>query len=273
MNTTPPSMPEDGRHISGSNPRRMARGKVGHPESPGSRRGLFVDGVTRFFCGRRYAVFLWTALRGFFVDGVMRFFCGRRYAVFLWTALCGFLWAALCGFLWTALRGFLWAALCPAWGFLCPQEAPGGNPGTPGMKTTPPSMPDDGRHISGSSPRRMARGKVRHPESPGSRRGLFVDGVMPGLGLLVSPRSPGWQPGDTGHENHPAIHAGRRHAHLRFEPAPHGTREGAPPGVPRLPPGAFCGRRYAVFCGRRYARPGASCVPKKPRVATRGHRA
>jgi len=24
------------------------------------------------------------------------------------------------------------------------QEAPGGNPGTPGMKTTSPSMPDDG---------------------------------------------------------------------------------------------------------------------------------
>ena len=100
------------------------------------------------------------------------------------------------------------------------------------MNTTPPSMPEDGTHISGSNPRRMARGKVGHPESPGSRRGLFVDGVMrffvdgvtrffvggvtrffvggvmPGLGLLVSPRSPGWQPGDTGHENHPAIHAG-----------------------------------------------------------------
>ena len=24
------------------------------------------------------------------------------------------------------------------------QEAPGGNPGTPGTKTSPPSMPDDG---------------------------------------------------------------------------------------------------------------------------------
>ena len=125
MNTTPPSMPEDGTHISGSNPRRMARGKVGHPESPGSRRGLFVDGVTRFFCGRRYAVFLWTALCGFFVDGVMRFFVGG------------------------VMRFFV-------------------------------------------------DGVTR----------FFVGGVMPGLGLLVSPRSPGWQPGDTGHENHPAIHAG-----------------------------------------------------------------
>ena len=225
MKTTPPSMPDDGTHISGSSPRRMAHGKVRHPESPGSRRGLFVGGVMRFFvggvmpgrgllvsprspgwqpgdtghehhpavhAGRRHAHLRFEptphGTREGAPPGVPRLppgaFCGRRYAVFLWTAL------------------------CPAGGFLCPQEAPGGNPGTPGMKTTPPSMPDDGRHISGSSPRRMARGKVRHPESPGSRRGLFVDGVMPGLGLLVSPRSPGWQPGDTGHENHPAIHAG-----------------------------------------------------------------
>ncbi len=55
------------------------------------------------------------------------------------------------------------------------QEAPGGNPGTPGAKTTPQTMP----HASAGFP--------------------------------------------------------------PCEPAAHGAREGLPPGVPRLPPGAFCG--------------------------------
>jgi len=54
------------------------------------------------------------------------------------------------------------------------QEAPGGNPGTPGTNTTPPSMPDDGTQFPGSHPRRMAPGKACHPESPGFRRGLLV---------------------------------------------------------------------------------------------------
>ena len=57
------------------------------------------------------------------------------------------------------------------------QEAPGGNPGTPGMKTTPPSMPDDDTQFLG------------------------------------------------------------------FKPTSHGTWEGMRPGVPRLPPGAFCAVR------------------------------
>jgi len=54
------------------------------------------------------------------------------------------------------------------------QEAPGGNPGTRGTKTTPPAMPHDGRRFLGSPPHRMARGKSCYPESPGSRRGLFA---------------------------------------------------------------------------------------------------
>ena len=68
----------------------------------------------------------------------------------------------------------------PAWiqpgppGLARTREAPGGNPGTPGTKTTPPSMPDDGTQFPGSTPHRMAPGKACDPESPGFRRGLFV---------------------------------------------------------------------------------------------------
>ena len=42
------------------------------------------------------------------------------------------------------------------------------------MKTTPPTMPDDGKEFPGSNLLRMASGKVCDPESPGFRRGLFV---------------------------------------------------------------------------------------------------
>ena len=55
------------------------------------------------------------------------------------------------------------------------REAPGGNPGTPGVKTIPRSMPHDGTRTSGSNPYRMACGKACNPESPGFRRGLFVE--------------------------------------------------------------------------------------------------
>jgi hypothetical protein len=89
-----------------------------------------------------------------------------------------------------------------AGGFLCDgraREAPGGNPGTPGVKTTPPSMLDDRTRCPGSNPRSMAPGKACDPESPGFRRGLFV--------RWSRPKSPGWKPGDSGCENHPAVHA------------------------------------------------------------------
>jgi len=104
----------------------------------------------------------------------------------------------------------------------------------------------------------MARGLVFDPVSPGSRRGHFVpfarqsEAAPPQPGATVGdrrsigirpvnvPRSPGWKPGDSGHENHPAIHASRPNVTPRFEPAMHGTRARIRPGVPRLPPGAFC---------------------------------
>jgi len=68
----------------------------------------------------------------------------------------------------------------PAWnqpgppGLALTQNAPGGNPGTPGMKTTLPSMPDDGTQFPGSNPHCMAPGKACDPESPGFRRGRLV---------------------------------------------------------------------------------------------------
>jgi len=65
-------------------------------------------------------------------------------------------------------------------GLFVRQEAPGGNPGTPGMKTTPSSMPHDGTQVPGSNPRRMAHGKACNPVSPGFRRGLFVRQEAPG---------------------------------------------------------------------------------------------
>jgi len=118
--TSPPSMPHDFMPCSGSNLQRMAHAKACNPESPGSRRGLFVD-----------------------------------------------------------------------------QEAPGGNPGTPGMKTTPPSMPHDFMPCSGSNLQPMAPGKACNPVSPGFRRGLFVAQEAPGgnpgtPGVKTTPQSTPW---------------------------------------------------------------------------------
>jgi hypothetical protein len=63
------------------------------------------------------------------------------------------------------------------------------------------------------------------PESPGFRRGLFVSVARASIrtpnwntrtinafagAFSRVPRSPGWQPGDSGHENHHACHAARR---------------------------------------------------------------
>ena len=44
------------------------------------------------------------------------------------------------------------------------------------MKTSPRSMLSDWTHFRGANLLRMARGQACDPESPGSRRGLFVDG-------------------------------------------------------------------------------------------------
>jgi len=110
----------------------------------------------------------------------------------------------------------------PAWnqpgppGLARTQEAPGGNPGTPGMKTTPPSMPDDGTQCPGSNPHRMAPGKACDPVSPGFRRGLFVGA-----------------PGPEGRVD--CTRAEARQANCGTRPQ---VRVKHPP---RLPPGAFCG--------------------------------
>jgi len=42
------------------------------------------------------------------------------------------------------------------------------------MKAIPRSMLSDWTHCRSANLFRMARGKARDPESPGSRRGLFV---------------------------------------------------------------------------------------------------
>jgi len=63
------------------------------------------------------------------------------------------------------------------------------------------------------------------------------------IGPVAGPRSPGWQPGDSGCENHPAVHAASLNVISRFKPTSHGTRDEMQPGVPRLPPGAFCAVR------------------------------
>jgi len=108
----------------------------------------------------------------------------------------------------------------PAGGFLWErhafQEAPGGNPGTPGVKTIPPSMPDDRTQFTGSNQHRMAPGKACHPESPGSRRGLFVEALGP-EGRVVCMR------------------AEARQANCGMRPQVRVQH------LPRLPPGAFCG--------------------------------
>jgi hypothetical protein len=44
------------------------------------------------------------------------------------------------------------------------------------LKTILPSMLSDWTHFHGANLLRMARGQACDPESPGSRRGLFVDG-------------------------------------------------------------------------------------------------
>ena len=54
------------------------------------------------------------------------------------------------------------------------QEAPGGNPGTPGMTATPPSMPQTPRTTAVQRPHAWHAGSQFDPVSPGSRRGLFV---------------------------------------------------------------------------------------------------
>ncbi len=83
-----------------------------------------------------------------------------------------------------------------------------------------------------------------------------------GTGPVNVPRSPGWKPGDSGHEHHPAVHASRPHVTPRFEPAMHGTRARVRPGVPRLPPGASC-------VGYAHANPNANWKTRTSKRTTR----
>ena len=68
----------------------------------------------------------------------------------------------------------------PAWnqpgppGLARTQEAPGGNLGTPGVNTTPPSMLDDGTQCPGSNPHRMAPGKACDPKRTAARGRRFA---------------------------------------------------------------------------------------------------
>jgi len=147
----------------GSNPDRMARGKSLDPESPGFRRGLFVD-VThalREAPGGNPGTPGVKTIPPSMPDDGMQFRGSNPDRMARGKSLDpespGFHPGLFVGVT-HALR-----------------EAPGGNPGTPGVKTIPPSMPDDGMQFRGSNPGRMARGKSLDPESPGFRRGLFVE--------------------------------------------------------------------------------------------------
>jgi hypothetical protein len=111
------------------------------------------------------------------------------------------------------------------------------------------------------------------PEGSPSRRAVNRQRkpVAQGILLVSVPRSPGRKPGDSGFENQPAVHAARRHVTTRLKPTAHGTQEGMPPGVPRLPPGAFCVRdaRAPRSPGRK---PGDSGFENQPAVhAARRH--
>jgi hypothetical protein len=135
------------------------------------------------------------------------------------------------------------------------QEAPGGNPGTPGMNTIPPPMPFGIMRRGGSVTSRMATGKPRHPESPGFRRGLFG---------TARQEAPGGNPGTPGMNTIPPPHAVWPHAPRRFRAFSHGNREATPPGVPRLPPGAFWDRTHRRLWNNS-ARAGCEkCRPWKP---------
>jgi len=70
---------------------------------------------------------------------------------------------------WHAGRRATRSPPAPAGGFLWDgrvQEAPGGNPGTPGVKTIPPSMPHDGTGWRESNPR--DRPGVQRPRETGA---------------------------------------------------------------------------------------------------------
>ena len=135
------------------------------------------------------------------------------------------------------------------------QEAPGGNPGTPGLNAIPPPTPFELMRLGCAGPSCMATGKPRHPESPGSRRGLFG---------TARQEAPGGNPGTPGMNTIPHPHAVWPHAPRLFRAFSHGNREAMPPGVPRLPPGASWGGTHRRLWNNS-ARAGCEkCRPWKP---------
>jgi len=108
----------------------------------------------------------------------------------------------------------------------------------------------------------MGRCATRSPPAPA---GGFL-GVRDGCGT----RSPGWKPGDTGHENHPAIHATRRRVIPRFEPASQRTTgQECIAQQDRHNPchalGRTAGAAPAFTCARPARRMGRACPgPRRP---------
>ena len=140
----------------------------------------------------------------------------------------------------------------PAWnqpgppGLAPTQKAPGGNPGTPGVKTIPPSMPDDGTQCPGSNPHRMAPGKACDPVSPGSRRGLVVGSPGPDGRLDASRRRRGQAAGCVGWKTHRPVQLWitNRFNHMR-----RATPARSRAARPRCTAVASC---RAAFRGRRW---------------------
>jgi hypothetical protein len=111
------------------------------------------------------------------------------------------------------------------------------------MKTTPPSMPDDGTQLPGSNQHRMAPGKVCDPVSPGSRRGLFVGALGP-EGRVDCER------------------AEARQANCGMRPQ---VRVKHPP---RLPPGASCAVRACQAESKTGERATSKLAPRASRNGT-----
>ena len=142
------------------------------------------------------------------------------------------------------------AAVAP-WFRVRSPRSPGREPGDTGAENHPAIHAARRQVLCRFKPAQHGNWEGVQPGVPGLPPGDFCVG-----GVRV-PRSPGREPGDSGSDSQPAIHAARRQVICRFNLAQHGNWEGVQPGVPRLPPGAFCGRRCAWpqgSCGR-HARP------------------
>ena len=170
----------------------MAPGKGCNPVSPGFRRGLFVGsarpgrpgglpagggppselrhddaGSRKPSPGFRRELFVANAPRS---PGWKPGDSGSKNHPASHAARLHFLLLVAPGIAWHRERDATRCPLASAGSFLWParQEAPGGNPGTPGPKTIPPATPHDSKPLHGSGP--AARWPVKTPRNlPGSR--------------------------------------------------------------------------------------------------------